>query len=92
MVYITFCPFYSYKFACWDKVGFYFHMFAIHLIFLAIPLVSVIHSAFYFEQMTDSLAVGWLLTYSLMNVMVIIYYFVLILKVVMGMVKFHNGR
>ena len=48
-VYITFCPFYSYKFACWDKVGFYFHMFAIHLIFLAIPLISVVHSAFYFE-------------------------------------------
>ena len=86
MIYISFVPFYSYSIACWDKIGIFVHLLGIHLIFIVIPLIAIIHSSVNYKNIRDSRVVGWLFVYSLINIMTIIYYFAFMLKLCRGMI------
>ena len=92
MIYVTFVPFYSYTVACWDKIGIWMHLVAIHVIFVLIPLIAIVHSAINFSNYSDSRVVGWLFVYAMINVMTIIYYFAMILKLCRGMIQFQRVR
>ena len=92
MIYISFVPFYSYRVACWDKIGIFVHLIAIHLIFIVIPIIAIVHSAMNYKNLRDSRAVGWLFVYAMINIMTIIYYFAMIVKLCRGMVLFRKTR
>ena len=92
MIYITFVPFYSYRFKCWDKVGLVFHMIAIHIVFIVCPVVAIVHSLSSLTLFRESRAVGWFFTFTLINVMTVIYYCAIIQKLVRGMLQFHRNR
>ena len=92
MVYISFVPFYSDKFPIWTKIGPIIHMIAIHTIFILIPVISIIHTSINVEHVRVSRAVGWLFTFVFINVMCIIYYFYVPLKVVRGASQFLKNR
>ena len=92
MVYISFVPFYSYSVACWDKIGIFIHLLGIHLIFIVIPLIAIIHSAVNYTSLRDSRVVGWLFVYSMINIMTIIYYFAFMWKLCKGMIQFQKTR
>ena len=92
MVYICFVPFYSDRFPVWDKIGYVLHMIAIHIMFIVCPIIVIVHTAIYVTRFYDSPARGWLFTFALMNVLVLIYYFTVFLKFVRGITKFYKNR
>ena len=92
MIYLSFTPFYSYRFAWWDKIGIFVHLIAIHLIFIVVPIIAIVHSAINYKSLRDSRVVGWLFVYAMINIMTIIYYFAMILKLCRGMILFQKTR
>ena len=87
-IYITFVPFYSHRFACWNKIGPLIHLIAVHLIFIVLPITSMIATSSRYEYIMESRAIGWLTTFGFINLMTIVYYFVMVLKIVRGAWRF----
>ena len=91
-IYLSFVPFYSARFPAWTKIGSWIHVIAVHVIFILVPLLSIGNTLIHIEAVWKSRAIGWLLTYLLINLMTIIYYFISILKIVRGARQFVKDR
>ena len=92
MCYISFVPFYSNRLPVYDKIGYFIHMFAIHVMFLVCPIIVIVHTAINLKNFYESPARGWLFVFALMNIMAVIYYFAIFLKFVIGITKFWKKR
>ena len=92
MIYLTFVPFYSYRFECWNKVGLALFFIVIHIICIVCPVVAIVYTLTNWSVMKESRAVGWFFTYTLIQLMTIIYYFAIMVKLVRGILFFHRSR
>ena len=53
-VYLSFVPFYSDRFACWNKIGCLVHFIAVHVLFIVSPIIGIVYSLLYWKAVNES--------------------------------------
>ena len=67
-------------------------MIVIHIMFILCPILAIVHTLVYIKDLFGSPVRGWFITYALINVMTLFYYFFLFMRFVRGITKFKRNR